>query len=192
MANILKETVRGTDCIKIEDELLCSREIFFTDEVNAASSAELLKQLVYLERSASGEEITLYINSPGGDVVSGLAVYDYISLMRSPVRTVCIGTAASMGAIIFLAGSRRQMLPHTQIMIHDPSYGKKDIGGSKPHVIQRELDNLNKTKKVLAEIISERTGKDIEEIYRITAEDSLFDAEEAIEFGLAAEILKGE
>ena len=89
MANILKETVRGTDCIKIEDELLSRREIFLTEEVNAETSNELIKQLMYLERQDSGKEITLYINSPGGEVISGLAVYDLISLMKSPVRTVC-------------------------------------------------------------------------------------------------------
>ncbi|MBR4095759.1 MAG: ATP-dependent Clp protease proteolytic subunit, partial [Oscillospiraceae bacterium] len=94
MANILKETVRGIDCVRIEDELLSGREIFLTEEVNAATSNELLKQLMYLDRNGTGEEITLYINSPGGDVISGLAVYDFIRLMKSPVKTVCTGTAA--------------------------------------------------------------------------------------------------
>lgn len=192
MANILKETVRGIDCVRIEDELLSGREIFLTEEVNAATSNELLKQLMYLDRNGTGEEITLYINSPGGDVISGLAVYDFIRLMKSPVKTVCTGTAASMGAILFLAGNVRQMLPHSRVMIHDPSYSRNDIGGRKPHEIQRELDSLNKTKQILAEIIAERTGKDIEEVCKITAEDSYFYAEEAIEFGLATELLKGE
>lgn len=192
MANILKETVRGIDCIRIEDELLSGREMFLTKEVNAETSNELIKQLMYLERTDSGREITLYINSPGGDVMSGIAVYDYIRLMKSPVKTVCIGTAASMGAILFLAGETRQMLPHTRVMIHDPSYGRNDIGGRKPHEIQRELDSLNRTRTVLAEIIAERTGKDIEEIYRLTADDSYFYAEEAVEFGLATEIMRGE
>lgn len=192
MANILKETVRGIDCIRIEDELLSGREMFLTKEVNAETSNELIKQLMYLDRTETGKEITLYINSPGGDVMSGIAVYDFIRLMKSPVKTVCIGTAASMGAILFLAGETRQMLPHTRVMIHDPSYVRNDIGGRKPHEIQRELDSLNRTRTVLAEIIAERTGKDIEEIYRLTADDSYFYAEEAVEFGLATEIMKGE
>ncbi len=192
MANILKETVRGIDCIRIEDELLSGREMFLTKEVNAETSNELIKQLMYLDRTEPGKEITLYINSPGGDVMSGIAVYDFIRLMKSPVKTVCIGTAASMGAILFLAGETRQMLPHTRVMIHDPSYGRNDIGGRKPHEIQRELDSLNRTRTVLAEIIAERTGKDIEEIYKLTADDSYFYAEEAVEFGLATEIMRGE
>ncbi|MGN0604739.1 MAG: ClpP family protease [Oscillospiraceae bacterium] len=192
MANILKETVRGIDCIRLEDEFLKDREIFLTEEVNAQTSNELIKQLMYLERQDSESEVTIYINSPGGEVISGLAVYDYIGMMKAPVRTVCIGTAASMGAILFLAGAKRQMLPHTRLMIHDPSYSHNDIGGRKPHEIQHELDKLNETREALARIISEKTGRSIEEIYKVTADDTFYSAQEAIDFGLATEILKGE
>lgn len=189
MANILKETVRGVEAVRIEDELLGNREIFLVDEVNAMSSNELLKQLMYLENEDSTREITLYINSPGGDVISGLAVYDYIQLMRAPVRTVCIGMAASMGAILFLAGKDREMLPHTRLMIHDPSYSHRDIGGRKPHEIQHELDKLNETREALAGIIAEKTGKTIEEIYEVTAEDTYYSAREAVAFGLATKTI---
>ena len=189
MANIIKETVRGFDVVTIEDELLTGREIFLVDGVDAHTSNELLKQLMYLERQDSDSEITIYINSPGGEVISGLAVYDYISMMKAPVRTVCIGTAASMGAILFLAGGKRQMLPHTRLMIHDPSYSHNDIGGRKPHEIQHELDKLNETRQALAEIIAEKTGRPLEEIYGVTANDTYYSAKEAIDFGLATEIL---
>lgn len=189
MANIIKETVRGFDVVTIEDELLTGREIFLVDGVDAHTSNELLKQLMYLERQDSDSEITIYINSPGGEVISGLAVYDYISMMKAPVRTVCIGTAASMGAILFLAGKKRQMLPHTRLMIHDPSYSHNDIGGRKPHEIQHELDKLNETRQALAEIIAEKTGRPLEEIYSVTANDTYYSAAEAIDFGLATEIL---
>lgn len=189
MANILRETVRGIEVVQIEDELLKNREIFLVDDVNAESSNELLKQLMYLEKEDCTKEITLYINSPGGEVISGLAVYDYISIMKAPVRTVCIGTAASMGAILFLAGKKREMLSHTRIMIHDPSYGHRDISGRKPHEIQHELDKLNETRQNLAEIIAEKTGKSIEEIYKVTADDTYYNATEAIEFGLATGII---
>ncbi len=192
MANILKETVRGIQTVSIEDELLSNREIFLTEQVDAATSNELLKQLMYLERQDCQKEITIYINSPGGEVISGLAVYDYISIMKAPVKTVCTGTAASMGAILFLAGKERLMLPHTRLMIHDPSYSHNDIGGRKPHEIQRELDKLNETREALARIISEKTGKSLEEIYEVTASDSFYSAKEAIEFGLATGIMKGE
>lgn len=191
MANILKETVRGTDCIKIEDELLSRREIFLTEEVNAETSNELIKQLMYLERQDSGKEITLYINSPGGEVISGLAVYDLISLMKSPVRTVCTGTAASMGAILFLAGKKREMLPHTRLMIHDPSFGGSSIGGKKSHELRHELEKLDEVREALAKIIAEKTGRPLEEIYDVTSDDTFYSAEEAITFGLATGIMKG-
>lgn len=192
MANILFETVRGIQPIKIEDKLLKNREIFLVDAVSAETSNELIKQLMLLESEDDTKEITLYINSPGGDVISGLAVYDYLTLMKSPIRTVCIGSAASMGAILFLAGEKRQMLPHSEIMIHDPSYRHADMGGQKPHEIQHRLDSLNETREMLAQIISDRTGKTLDEVYKVTAEDSYYKAKAAIEFGLATEIITNE
>ena len=190
MNNILKETVRGTELIPLEDMLLEESEVFLVDEITPKSANNLIQKLMYLDSKDLGE-ITLYINSPGGEVISGLAVYDYIKIMKSPVQTVTIGDAASMGAIIFLAGEKREMLPHTRILIHDPSYGHLDVSGKKPHEIQRGVDSLNKIRETLAEIIAEKTGKDINEIYKITAEDNYFTAEEAIDFGLATGIFKG-
>lgn len=189
MANILKETVRGLEKVSIEDEMLKNREIFLVGEVNAESSNELIKKLMYLEQDDRESAVTIYINSPGGEVVSGLAVYDYIRLMEAPVDTVCIGTAASMGAILFLAGRGRKMLRHTRLMIHDPSYGGGELKGKKPHEIRQELDNLNSVKRTLVGIISERTGKSIKEIDRVTAKDTYYSAEEAVRFGLATKIV---
>ena len=190
MSNVLKASVRGTDLIPLEDMLLEESEVFLVDEITPKSANNLIQKLMYLDSKDLGE-ITLYINSPGGEVISGLAVYDYIKIMKSPIRTVCIGDAASMGAIIFLAGEKREMLPHTRILIHDPSYGHLYVSGKKPHEIQRGVDSLNKVRETLAEIISEKTGKGLDEIYGITAEDNYFTAEEAIEFGLATDIFKG-
>ena len=192
MARIIKETVRGIDIVDLEDELLQSREIFLTGGVDANTTNELIKQLMYLEREDDEAEITLYINSPGGEVTSGLAVYDYMTLMKVPIRTVSIGTAASMGALLFLAGDKRQMLPHTRIMIHDPSYSNADMSGKKPHEIQHELDKLNETRQIIAQIISEKTGKTLEEVYEVTANDTYYNAEEALKFGLATEIIDSE
>lgn len=189
MANILKETVRGLEKVSIEDEMLKNREIFLVGEVNAESSNELIKKLMYLEQEDRDSAVNLYINSPGGEVVSGLAVYDYIRLMEAPVDTVCIGTAASMGAILFLAGRERKMLRHTRLMIHDPSYGGGELKGKKPHEIRQELDNLNRVKRTLVGIISERTGKSIKEINRVTAKDTYYSAEEAVRFGLATKVV---
>ncbi|MCH5190208.1 MAG: ClpP family protease [Oscillospiraceae bacterium] len=188
--NIIKETSRGIDCIRLEDELLKSREIFLTETVNAETMDGLLKQLMYLNKEAPEEEITLYINSPGGEVRSGIAVYDYMKMMQAPIRTVCIGTAASMGAILFLAGDRREMLPHSQLMIHDPAPGGGSMQGMKPAQMEEHLKSLKKVQKVLCEIISETTGRSLEEVQNITQNDSYFDAEEAIEFGLATSIIK--
>lgn len=189
MANILKETVRGLEKVSIEDEMLKNREIFLVGEVNAESSNELIKKLMYLEQEDRESAVTIYINSPGGEVVSGLAVYDYIRLMEAPVDTVCIGTAASMGAILFLAGRERKMLRHTRLMIHDPSYGGGELKGKKPHEIRQELDNLNSVKRTLVGIISERTEKSIKEINRVTAKDTYYSAEEAVRFGLATKVV---
>lgn len=188
MANIIKESVKGTTLIPIEDELLSSNTIFLTDEVTAETSNTLLKQLMYLEHCENNNDITLYINSPGGDVVSGLAVYDYISIMKKTVNTVCTGTAASMGAILFLAGKKRSMLPHTRLMIHDPSFGGGSFAGKKSHEIQRNLDKLNESRETLAKIIAEKTGRSLDEIYAVTADDTYYNAEEAISFGLANDI----
>ena len=192
MARIIKETVRGIDIVDLEDELLQSREIFLTGGVDANTTNELIKQLMYLEREDDEAEITLYINSPGGEVTSGPAVYDYMTLMKAPIRTVSVGTAASMGALLFLAGDKRQMLPHTRIMIHDPSYSNADMSGKKPHEIQHELDKLNETRQIIAQIISEKTGKTLEEVYEVTANDTYYNAEEALKFGLATEIIDSE
>lgn len=192
MSNIIRESVKGVTLIPIEDELLKQRCIFLTDDVNAETSNALLKQLMYLEYSEGDDDITLFINSPGGDVASGLAVYDYIKTMKKTVNTVCTGTAASMGAILFLAGKKRSMLEHTRLMIHDPSFHGNIFSGKKSHEIQKGLDNLNKSRESLARIISEKTGKSIEQIYDITAEDTYYGAKEAIEFGLATDIYQND
>lgn len=190
LPNILEETSRGIQAIGIEDSLLKTREIFLTTEINSDSSADLLKQLIYLERVDEEKPITLYISSPGGEVTSGLAVYDYIRMMKSKVITVCIGTAASMGAILFLAGDERKMLPHTKIMIHDPSYGNASMGGMKPLEIRDRLDGLMQSRKILAEIIAERSGMNLKKVYEKTRRDSFLNAKEAIKIGIATEILE--
>ena len=190
MARIIKESARGYDVIPIEDEFLKKREIFLASDVDENSCNEIIKELIYLNREDSSSEITIYINSPGGMVQDGLAVYDTIMLLNSPVRTVCLGTCASMGAILFLAGDKREMMKHGKIMIHDPSFGgNHSIGGKKPHEIQMELDDLNRCRMSLAQIIADRTGKSLEDICKVTEKDAFFSAEEAVEFGLATGII---
>lgn len=188
MPNLIKESVRGMEVLTPEDLLFTNREIFLTTGVDSDTSNKLIKQLMILEKLDNNAEITLYINSPGGEVVSGLAVYDFIKLMKAPVRTVCIGTAASMGAILFLAGKKREMLEHTRLMIHDPAYSGGDMAGKKPHELQVYVDKLKQTQEIVAKIIAEKTGKTLEEVYEKTRDDTYFNAEEAIEYGLATGI----
>ncbi len=186
-AYILHESSRGIDTYSTESSLFRKRIIFFTEEVNPENSNRLIEYLLHLDADAPGEEITICINSPGGEVVSGLAVYDTIRMLKSPVRTVCIGTAASMGSILFLAGEKREMLPHTKIMIHDPLIS--GLSGRKMALeLEKEARKLMETRSVIAGIIAERSGLSVDEVYEKTKEDCYLDADEAIEFGIATGI----
>lgn len=187
-ANVIKESSRGYDAIPLRDEFLTRRKIFLSRRVDSETMDDLFQKLYFLDYETPGEEIQLFINSLGGEVRSGLAVFDLIRGMKSPVTTVCNGTAASMGAMIFLAGEKRIMLPHTKLMIHDPSYEKLDIGHKKPDEIDKFVKDLKKARDLLVELIVSRTGKPEDEIRMVTKEDSFFDAKEALEFGLATEI----
>ena len=191
MAYFIKEHSNGFDRLAPSDLLITDREVFFASDVNNHTADELIEALMALD-SESDEEITLYINSPGGEVSSGLAVYDFISIMRSPVRTVVIGTAASMGAILFLAGKEREVMEHSLIMLHDPSYGAGDIGGKKPYEIQKQVDKLMETREELASIIASVTGQPKSKIYEICKEDTYFNARESMEFGLATKMITRE
>ncbi|MCR5598938.1 MAG: ATP-dependent Clp protease proteolytic subunit [Lachnospiraceae bacterium] len=191
MPNVILESGRGINAVPIEDVLLRSRKIFLVGEVNDESCNTLIKELLYMESEDDTKPITLYINSPGGEVTSGLAVYDTIRLMKSPVTAVVTGIAASMGSIIFLAcdSDKRLMLPSSKVMIHDCSWGRREMGGKKPFEIEQELNQLKGTNERLVSIIAERTGKTMEEIAEVTKYDSYFSAEKAIEFGLASGIV---
>ncbi len=193
MANILHESARGIEKIAIEDEFLGSRRVFVCGEINDDSANELIKELIYLETDDASSPVTLFINSPGGSVSAGLAVYDTLRMMESPIRVVCTGLAGSIAAIIYLAGDKdkRYILPNSKIMVHDPSFsGGHDIGHRKYFDVEPELENLRKCGEKLASIISERTGKTLDEVMAITRYDTFFSAEEAIEFGLASNIVK--
>lgn len=190
--NIFRESAKGFDKIRIEDALLESREIFLTDMVTPDTMTSLLKQLLFLSRKDPQAEITLYINSPGGDVDSGLVVYDFMKAIPAPVLTVCIGEAASMGAVLFLAGDRRVMFPHSRIMIHDPSFGNGLGAGMKPDEIEEQLKKLKEVRDTEVQIISSITGRTEEEIREKTRKDSWFSAGEALAFGLATEIITDE
>ena len=189
--NIIEETSKGIQSFTIQDSMLRNREVFLTGEINEESAAGIIRQLMYLE-SRSSDPVTLYISSPGGSVTSGMAIYDYIGVMRSQVNTVCIGMAASMGAILFLAGEERMILPHSKLMIHDPSFGgNASIAGQKPLELQEQLNSLMASRRILADVIVARTGMSRKHVLKLTKKDTYFDAGEAVREGLATQILDG-
>ena len=185
--NIIRETSEGLNQIPIQDILFQRREVECIGEITEDSVAALILQLRYLHREAPEQEITMYINSPGGEVSSGLALYDVMKAIQCPIRTVCVGTAASMAAILFLSGDKRDMLAHSKVMIHDPLI-PGGVGGSalKVDAVAR---NLMQTRQTIANIISRHTGKSLEDVLAKTASDSYFDAEQAVEWGLADRII---
>lgn len=185
---IMRESSRGIDLYTPETWLMQERILFFTEEVNPESCNQLIEYLLFLDKDQPGQEITLCINSPGGQVDSGLAAYDTMQMLKSPIRTVCIGTAASMGSILFLAGKKREMLPHTKLMIHDPLLA----GLSGPQMalqLKKEADRLLQLRNVLGGIISERSGMTLKKVFEKTREDCFLTADEAVEMGLATGII---
>lgn len=184
---ILKETSAGYFRANILDDMLQRREVEYVGEVNAESVYALCRQLRYLERQGPAEEITMFINSPGGSVDDGLALYDIMKGLSCPVRTVCLGIAASMGAVLFAAGDRRDILPHGRVMIHDPRLCR--TGGSALQ-LQETAHQLMETRRITAQLLAQHTGKSLTAIYRKTAKDSWFAAREAVEFGLADRIIE--
>lgn len=183
---IMRESSNGINYHFIGDEMLARREIELIGEVNSESVNSLISQIRYLAREEPGKEITIYINSPGGEVSSGLALYDVMKAVKCPIRTVCVGTAASMGAVLFAAGNHRDMLPHARVMIHDPLISRT---GGNALSLKAVSDDLMRTREITCQILAAHTGKTLEEIYEKTATDSWFYADEAVEFGLADRII---
>lgn len=184
---ILKETSNGFFTYEIQDQMLMQRELECSGTINSESVYTLCRQLRYLQQEEPDREITMYINSPGGEVDSGLALYDVMKGVSCPIHTVCLGIAASMGAVLFAAGDRREILPHGRVMIHDPLIAG-GVGGSALQI--REVSrNLLKTREEICGILARHTGKTLEEIYEKTATDSWFSADEAVKFGLADRII---
>ena len=185
-ARIIRESSHGYDLIPIQDEMLSHREVELVGEVDAASVNALVRQLRYLQRQDPEGQITLFINSPGGSVDSGMALYDVMQAVSCPIRTVCVGLAASMAALLCVSGSRRDMLPHSRIMIHDPLIVRTGGSALKLKAIS---DDLMETRQIIARVIAGHSGKSMEEILAKTASDSYFRAQEAMEFGLADHII---
>lgn len=185
--HIIKESSEGTTYCPIQDELFNTRRaIEVVGEITRESVYSLILQLRYLQQADPEKEITMYINSPGGSVIDGLALYDVMAGISCPIRTVCVGMAASMGSLLFAAGDKRDILPHATVMIHDPL--TTGISGSALSVEQASI-RLMETREITASILADHTGHTIEEIYEKTRQDSYFNAQEAVDWRLADRII---
>ncbi len=183
---VIENTGKGERSYDIYSRLLEDRIIFLTGEINDAVADTVVAQLIYLEGKDPNKDICLYINSPGGSVTAGLAIYDTMNYIKCDVSTICIGMAASMGAFLLSSGAKgkRYALPNSEIMIHQP------LGGAQGQAsdIKIQADHILKTKKRLNTILSNNSGKPYEVVEKDTDRDNYLSAEEAKEYGLIDEI----
>ena len=185
---IIRETSEGTARIPIADMMFQRREVWLTGEITSEVADAVISQILHLDAEDPDAEITMYIDSPGGSVTAGLSIYDVMQAVSADIHTVCVGTAASMAAVLFAAGDRREILRHGEVMIHDPLVSG-GISGS-ALTVQDKSNRLMAKRKVLSGILAEHTGKSVKQIYKVTAKDTYFGAEEAVAFGLADSIVE--
>ena len=185
---VVEQTSRGERSYDIYSRLLVDRIVFLNGEVNDESAAAIVAQLLFLESQDPDKDISFYINSPGGSVTAGLAIYDTMNYIKCDVSTICIGMAASMGAFLLAAGTKgkRFALPNSEIMIHQP------LGGMQGQAtdIKIHADRIIKTRDTLNRILSERTGKPLETIEKDTDRDNFMSAAEAMEYGLIDKVIE--
>lgn len=184
---VIEQTSRGERSYDIYSRLLKDRIIFLNEEVTDTSASVIVAQLLFLESEDPGKDISLYINSPGGSVTAGMAIYDTMNYIKCDVSTICLGMAASMGAFLLSGGAKgkRYALPNAEVMIHQPSGGAKGQATD----IKIVAENILKTKKKLNEILAQNTGKPLEVIEVDTERDYYMTAEEAKAYGLIDNII---
>ena len=184
---VVEQTGKGERAYDIYSRLLNDRIIFLSDEVNDVTASLVVAQLLFLEAEDPDKDISLYINSPGGSVTAGMAIYDTMNFIKCDVSTICIGMAASMGAFLLAAGAKgkRIALPNSEIMIHQP------LGGAKGQAtdIKIQADLILRTRDNLNRILAENTGKSIEQIAHDTERDNFMTSAQALEYGLIDKIL---
>lgn len=184
---VIEQTSRGERSYDIYSRLLKERIIFLGEEVNDTTASIVVAQLLFLESEDPKKDINLYINSPGGSVTAGMAIYDTMNYIKCDVSTICIGLAASMGAFLLAGGTKgkRLALPNSEIMIHQPS------GGAKGQATEIEIvaENILKIKKRLNTILSQNTGKPLEVVERDTERDHYMTADEAKEYGIIDDVI---
>lgn len=185
---VIQETNKGERSFDIYSRLLNDRIVFLADEVNDTTASLVVAQMLYLEAQDPDKDISFYINSPGGSVSAGLAIYDTMNFIKCDVSTICIGMAASMGAFLLAAGAKgkRLALPNSEIMIHQP------LGGTRGQAtdIKIHADHIIRTREKLNAILSERTGQPIEVINRDTERDNFLSAAEAAKYGLIDKVIE--
>lgn len=184
---VVEQTNRGERSYDIFSRLLNDRIIFLSEEVNDANASLVVAQMLYLEAQDPDKEIQFYINSPGGAVTAGMAIYDTMQYIKADVSTICIGMAASMGAFLLSSGTKgkRIALPNAEIMIHQPAAGTQ----GKVTDMEIDVERFLKIKERLNHILADNTGKSLEEIKRDTERDHWFTAEEAKEYGLVDQVI---
>ena len=186
---VIEQTPQGERSYDIYSRLLKDRIIFLGDEVNDTTASIVVAQLLFLESEDPSKDIYLYINSPGGSISAGMAIYDTMNYIKCDVSTVCIGMAASMGAFLLSAGTKgkRFALPNSEIMIHQPLIS----GGLKGQATDVKIytDHLLRTKEKMNKILSENTGKSYEQVCADTERDNLMSADEALAYGLVDKVI---
>lgn len=184
---VIEQTGRGERSYDIYSRLLKDRIIILSDEVNDATASVIVAQLLFLESEDPDKDIQLYINSPGGSITAGMAIYDTMQYIKPDVSTLCVGMAASMGAFLLLSGTKgkRFALPNSEIMIHQPLGGMKGQASD----IKIHADRIIKIRDTLNNIISEKTGQPLAKVERDTDRDNFMSAEEAKEYGIIDDIL---
>lgn len=188
---VVEQTNRGERSYDIYSRLLEDRIIFLSGQVDDTTSSLVVAQLLYLESKDPDKEIQLYIDSPGGSITAGMAIYDTMQYIKCDVSTICIGMAASMGAFLLAAGTKgkRMALPNSEVMIHQPLIGGGGLSGQTTD-IKIYTDHLVKTKEKMNRILSERTGKSYEQVCADTERDNFMTADEAMEYGLIDKVIE--
>jgi ATP-dependent Clp protease protease subunit len=187
---VVEQSGAGERSVDIFSRLLSDRIIVLSDQVDDNTASLVVAQLLFLESQDSEKDISLYINSPGGSVTAGLAIYDTMNYIKCDVSTICVGMAASMGAFLLSSGTKgkRIALPNSEILIHQPLVGGNGITGQATDV-EIAAKNLIKTKEKLNRILAENTGKDYETLVKDTDRDNWMSAEEALEYGLVDKVI---
>src|SRR5574344_3021665 len=187
---VIEQTSKGERSYDIFSRLLKERIIFLSEQVDSASASVVVAQLLFLDAEDPGKDIYLYINTPGGSITDGMAIYDTIQYIKSDVCTICVGMAASMGSVLLAAGTKgkRFALPNSEILIHQPLIAGGGISGQTTE-IKIHADHMVKTREKLNSILSLRTGQPLERIEKDTERDNYMTAEEAKEYGLIDKIM---